>query len=102
MSDMQPRKPAGTPEGGRYDVKTGGGSDADLDEWALTADPRHNPFDSTPVDMPNLEADIIAALPERYAGSRILSLSADGMVTGIDTDGRKFTDTTDPQVSRLT
>ena len=33
MSDMQPRKPAGTPEGGRYDVKTGGGSDADLDEW---------------------------------------------------------------------
>lgn len=65
-------------------------------------DPQRNPFDATPVDMPNLEADIIAALPERYAGSRILSLSADGMVTGIDADGRKFTETTDPQVSRLT
>lgn len=102
MSDTQPRKPAGTPEGGRYDIKTGGGSDADLDEWALTADPQHNPFDSTPVDIPNLEADIIAALPERYAGSRILAFDANGVVTGIDADGRKFTDTTDPQVSRLT
>lgn len=102
MSDMQPRKPAGTPEGGQYDVKTGGGSDADLDEWALTVDLQRNPFDSTPVDMPNLETDIIAALPERYAGSRILSFDANGVVTGIDADGRKFTDTTDPQVSRLT
>ena len=101
MSDTQPRKPAGTPEGGRYDVKTGGGSDADLDEWALTATRNAIRSMRRPSTCRIWRRTSSPPCPNGTR-SRILSLSADGMVTGIDADGRKFTETTDPQVSRLT
>lgn len=101
MEEPQPRKPAGLPQrvAGTYDTTGGAANDGDLDPWADTAPPDPLDFDGVPVDKPDLEADILARLPESLHAKRIDSIDPGGFVTGVDKDGKRFRDTTDPAVS---